>query len=222
MFSSDLKPAVRNQLFHVSDILPTIANIAGFKIDKNIDGIDQWEMMSSGIANPRKEIPNIDDVFGFGSLIHKNYKFVNGTLQNGKLDSWLSERNPTPRDSDISYGAKVLTSQTNYALMMKRDRNLFLNYNRMFQMRKLSRVSCSRSNQKVQCDLTKNACLFDIFEDPCEQNNLADSHPNEFALMKQLYFDKLNEIVPSIRVREDSRCDPLNFNNTWSWWQDEL
>lgn len=202
--------------------MPTIANYAGFKIEGQIDGVDQWNMLKTGAVSPRYEIPNIDDVFGFGSLIHQNYKFLNGTLLNGKLDGWLAERNPRPYDNSISYVLKVLNSKTNQAMSTNPQWNLSLHLLRLRRMRDDASVKCSRRRTKTPCDLTKAPCLFNIFEDPCEQNNIAEAFPQKLNEMKRLYFDKLNQAVPSIRVPADPACNPLYWNNTWTWWQGEL
>jgi arylsulfatase B len=179
-------------------------------------------MLKNGFSAPRYEIPNIDNIFGFGSLIYKNYKFVNGTLQNGKLDGWLSERNTRPFDNNVSYLLKVLSSTTHQAMLKNPHWNLQYNLLRLRKMRNNAKVNCSIRRKKFPCDLTKAPCLFNIFEDPCEENNIAEFLPQRFEEIKKLYLDKLNEVVPSLRVKEDPACNPLYFNNTWTWWQGEL
>jgi len=73
--------------------------------------------------------------------------------------------------------------------------------------------------KKNPCDLLKAPCLFNIDEDPCEENNLAE----EKASMLKLLLKKYNEVqrtsVPSRRQPTDPLCDPKFFDNNWNWWQ---
>jgi len=49
------KGVINQQLFHITDWMPTLLHLAGgdyFKL--NLDGINQWEPLKTGSGNPRK------------------------------------------------------------------------------------------------------------------------------------------------------------------------
>lgn len=214
-------PGIRNQLMHVSDLLPTLADIVGFKIDYKIDGISQWGMIKSNIDPPRNEVVNLDNIAGFGSLIQERYKFVNGSALTGMFDGWLSSKNYYWFDNFNTYITKVLRSKAFQALT--KVTNLPLNFFDILMKREKLKVVCSKKYFKTSCDPLKAPCLFDIIEDPCEQNNLANSDyfKNIFNSMKKRFSDIVNSAVPSARKPPDSACDPRNFNDTWTYWQGE-
>lgn len=206
---------------HVSDVLPTIANIVGFQIDSKIDGVNQWDVIRSNVDTSRKEVVILDNIAGFGSLIQGQYKFVNGSVLNGMFDGWLSTKHYLSIDNFATYTFKVLKSKVQQAL--EKISNFQLNLFDVIFTRNRLIVQCSRKLWKNSCNPLKAPCLFDIIDDPCEQNNLADSSyfQNIFNSMKERFADIVSSAVPSVRKKPDPACDPRNFDNTWTWWQGE-
>ena len=58
------KGVVRKDLMHVADWLPTIMSLAGGEPSNEIDGVDQWEMISQGKPSARTEILHTIDPIG--------------------------------------------------------------------------------------------------------------------------------------------------------------
>lgn len=210
---------IRNQLMHVSDWLPTLGKIAGFQFDPRIklDGVNQWNMINNGGNAPRSEIVNFDNVFGFGSYIYYTFKFVNGTLSNGIYDGWLASKNNNGDIEPLEYALRVLNSTVSRAIFSIQKKNLCVD--KILELRKAATISCSNSVTKNTCDLKKGPCLFDIFEDPCEQNNLANTRPVIKASLERRYKEKVNLAIPTRRRKSDPACDPINFDLNWNWWQ---
>lgn len=207
---------------HVTDLFPTLLKQAGVKAGKlermKLDGHDQWNVINSGGNPVRNEVVNIDDVFGFGMYMLHSYKLVNGTFANGIYDGWLSSNNINGESDSIDYALNVLNSAASRAIMSSQKRNR-LNVDKILELRKAATVSCSNGVEKNSCDLNAGPCLFDIYDDPCEENNLAQSRPAILKAMLMRYNILKASAVPSRRQPSDKACDPINFNLNWNWWQ---
>lgn len=212
---------------HVSDFLPTLMNVAGVKLDSGakIDGRDQWNVINdnNGGVSVRDEVANIDDVLGFGSIIKKfgafTFKLVNGTLSTD-FDGWLASKNDNGNVEPKVYAENVLNSVAAKAIALVQKSNP-LTANKILALRSLATIQCSNSVFKSTCDPSKRPCLFNIIDDPCEENNLAD-----FLLMQPIYRRMLQEyntvkanVIPTRRKPSDPACDPKNFHGNWQWWQ---
>lgn len=210
-------------MMHVTDLLPTLGHLTGVRFDNRnrLDGIDQWNVINYDWRSARQEVVSIDDVAGCGALISGNYKFVNGSSTAGKYDGFLSAKSFDGDNDSINYAINVLNSTASRAILSIQTRNR-LNLDKIFYLRNAATVRCSNNVEKTPCDLLKGACLFDIWEDPCEENNLANSRRLAFNNMKSRYFDKVKSFVPSGRPKQpDPACDPVNFNGNWHWWQQD-
>lgn len=209
---------VRNQLMHVTDLLPTLGRLAGIKFDVSIDGVDQWDVIKHGGRAVREEVVDFDDVLGYGSLIQYPFKLVNGTLSNGIYDGWLSSRSKQRPSDPISYAINVLNSTASRAISSLRGRSA-LNIDRILSLRADATVNCSNLTERNYCDLRDGPCVFDLHMDPCEENNLARENPLLLNALLTRFNEKLKQAVPSRRRSSDPACDPINFGLNWQWWR---
>lgn len=212
------KGVVRNQYVHVADLLPTLGYLAGIDFSKVscLDGVNQWNVVNNDAKAVRDEIVHIDEIFEFGSIIKGDYKIVNGTVYDGAFDGWLSSKGGSSNINFEKYINLAASSASARAIDSKA-----INSDSVLSMQKQIDVKCSTNSKKVSCHILNGPCLFNISEDPCEENDLSKSQPNIMSKMQKLYDYWLNKLIPSIRKKPDQRCDPVNFNNTWNWWQNE-
>lgn len=141
-----------------------------------------------GVSPFRNEIMTVDDVTGYGSLILNEFKFVNGSSSDGLADGWLGSNN----NSDIQgekYIEGVLNSKVGKTLHLKL-RTVYIQKNR-----EKANVKCLGVHN--ECDLVNAPCLFDILNDPCEENNLADSLQSQMELMTREFNERLKRVVPA-------------------------
>lgn len=207
---------------HVTDLFPTLLNQAGISKDTlyrlKLDGIDQWRVINSGGNPVRNEIVNIDDVFGFGMYTLFSYKLVNGSFGNGTYDGWLGSKNNNGDIDSIKYAENVLNSVASRAISSTRGEKC-LNVDKILALRKAASISCTNGVEKNFCDPRIAPCLFNIIDDPCEENNLAQTRPAILRAMITRYNNLERRAVPSRRKPADPACDPINFDLNWNWWQ---
>lgn len=208
------KAVVRNDLFYIADWLPTLKTIANanFKINTKIDGIDQTYMLNNN-KEMRNELVTVDDGFGYGSYIYKGLKLVNGSSSAGKFDNWLGSNNNTNAVDNKTYMQNLLES-----LVAKSIKSTIKSKN-VDKMRSAAKITCTKEKTKECCDLLKGPCLFNLLDDPCEENNIANKNKILFSYMLLKYKKSLDNIVPNRRKPSDQQCDPANFNYTWNPWQ---
>lgn len=65
---------------HVADWLPTLLRAVGAELPADIDGLNLWDDIVSNQDSSRKELFEIDDYFGFASVILGDYKLVTGNV----------------------------------------------------------------------------------------------------------------------------------------------
>lgn len=209
---------VSNEFMHVTDLLPTLAAAANFSIkDSSIDGVNQWGTISTGVPTTREEILyNIESVYGYSAVMKDGWKLVNGT-DDMKYSNWLGSSGTENANFIFEdYASKVLNSDAAKSLPE-------LSIEKIRKLREEATVKCEKKVNPTPCNPLIAPCLFNIIDDPCEQDNLADvnSAQTEFLILR--LDQHLKETLPTRRRLTDISCDPVNFNYTWTWWQkDEI
>lgn len=211
---------VHEGYFHTSDVLPTLASAAGFKIG-NVDGFDQWNVLVNGGKSPRKEIvTSLDPIFGFSGIISDKWKFVNGTTYGGAFDIFLGKIEEFSVLKD-SHANAVLSSRAGKAIAAARlSRQPALTASKITNLRKRLTISCNEfENEITRCSPLKSPCLFNIIDDPCERRNLAEVFPEIVKKLRQRMIDLVRTSAPIRRTAvSDPRCDPAKHKGIWGWW----
>ncbi|PZF76314.1 sulfatase [Aestuariivirga litoralis] len=90
-----IKPGVVEGLSHVVDMYPTLAAIAGAKMEKNkpLDGINLWPAISEGTRTPREEVVYNVDPTG-GAVRQGNMKLVWNAGLPGKVELFDIAKDP--------------------------------------------------------------------------------------------------------------------------------
>lgn len=200
-------------------------------MDDTIDGVNVWPALSLELDSPRNEVlGHLDDAIGYSAYIKGHWKYVNGSTYGGKFDDWLNEVDDTEAHSSFeNYGKTVLQSEAGMAFhpysyslqnglqhkMTEMDAN---------SIRASSIISCNVQSNDVyeECNSMQSPCLFDIIADPCERRNLAALRPKVVKMMAEAVERFRQSASPPRNRPSDRRSNPANFNNTWTWWYDEL
>lgn len=210
---------------HVSDLLPTLAAAANISLEDKyteLDGINQWDALTSGQIGPRKSIlHNIDPIFNYEMYVEDGWKLVSGTTLNGAYDGYLGDFiEPLARINHTYYYELVATSVTNQVLSKYGKP---LDSVTVDNLQKLSHVICqSRLPNVTDCNPLLGFCLYNLNDDPCEDNNLADLYPEIVQRLRgMLDLHRATAVAPRNKPA-DPLADPGLYNNTWTYWQDEV
>lgn len=111
---------------------------------------------------------------------------------------------------------ELITSPTWQALQQySPDPNL------KYKVRKLrqdSKVMCDHNFAQVPNCTADSPCLFNILDDPCEQDNIANLYPKFVYFIEKLIESYERTGVPDTPLISDPASNPEFFNNTWSIW----
>lgn len=204
---------VSNDFMHVIDLLPTLASIANISIDKSIDGVNQWSTISRGSLSSRSEILyNIESVLNYSAIMSSGWKMMSGP--GGKsYDQWMGNSGAEYVNVSFkSYLKTVIDSESAQSLPL-------LTPKVVKKMRSEATIKCNSNQTLIKCDSSIAPCLFNIIDDPCEFVNLAEKNPMKLHSLISLLENHIKLMIPSQRKFTDAACDPINFNNTWNWWQ---
>lgn len=214
-----------NQLFHISDWLPTFAKLAGARVSKSIDGMNIWNSLSNDLPSPRLDLLiNVDNDEPYSSFIRGNYKYINGSRYNGLYDSWLSSEYEENIDFEKAYGDRIVKSLTGQAISKFSKGLGKITARRAELFRGEAKVTCNgrvppKEGPSV-CNPLISPCLFNIVEDPCETTNLAHLLPATLRIMKA-ESERYQQIAATPRNKpSDPLANPALYNGTWTNWFD--
>lgn len=98
IWHSSFKPKVWNGLMHISDWLPTLISAVGGEIDKEIDGVNQWESIVQGSKSQRNEVliaVEDSDSNAYAAYRAGDYKIVIGNVTGISNEYYGEEFLPT-------------------------------------------------------------------------------------------------------------------------------
>ncbi|TMW43723.1 hypothetical protein DOY81_011200, partial [Sarcophaga bullata] len=200
----------RNSIFqppmYVGDWLPTLAAAANISLEPfnlQLDGINVWpELVTSKTEtlitkNSDREIVHmLDNIYEVKSYTKGQLKYIKGSTINGEFDYVLLERNPNITDPrETNYVELVQNSLVSQALR-KYDISP-LTSSKIQNLRSQAEVKCGVLQSP--CNPLQEECLFNIWQDPCEENNLA-GHP--------LYASTLANIRQRLKELQESAVTP--------------
>lgn len=210
-------PRASDQMMHITDWLPTLYSAAGGNARDlgSIDGIDNWHQLSDDLPSKRSEIVlNVDPIENSSAIRHGDYKLFLGVTQNGLYD----QRIPVPGGSRPYNDLDSLMERSRVASVLKR-----FHHTKRFkffpQWRRTATVNCGPEN-KTNFVGGHPPYLFDIRNDPCELNNLAQTRPKLVQVLKQKldYYAAIQ--AEPLNQPEDPRSYPEYHNGLWVPWED--
>lgn len=131
-----------------------------------------WPVLSEDTKSDRTEIlHNIDDIYGSASLTVGKWKIHIGTNYNGAWDHWYG---PAGIRSSTAYNVNTVINSVAGQVLSRI--NLLPSVQNIRTIRTEATIDCSTNQtvESIQCRPLEKPCLFNIDEDPCEQNNLAE------------------------------------------------
>ena len=78
-------------------------------------------------------------------------------------------------------------------------------------------VNCGpKSDKTTHCN--EKHCLFNLYNDPCEYNDVSSQHPEIYQRMKTKLGDYKKGMVPNVNKPGDKMADPKLHGGVWSPW----
>ncbi|XP_064490165.1 arylsulfatase B-like [Ornithodoros turicata] len=184
---------VASQLMHITDWLPTLYHAAGGSVADlgDIDGYNLWESLLSDSVSPRPDVlHNIDPMDQNSALRHGGYKLVQGHI---RLNDWYK---PADYDQGPHNVEKLRYKSSVGRTLRKLGRPLVESVDEALDE---VVVKCNLPMNVSACFPEKAPCLFNIEADPCENDNIADQHP-----------DIVDFMLKRLAVYRESMVPPLN------------
>ncbi|XP_060859382.1 arylsulfatase B-like isoform X1 [Metopolophium dirhodum] len=228
------KNIVSNNLFHITDWLPTLYTAAGGNIEDlgKIDGVDQWKSLTDTLKQVRSKILiNIDETRGEEALIFNQWKVVKSNRTNNMVFNLKYAGDPGNAGPKYNMSGVVASavgkclSEIN-CLTQDGCMNASTARDVFYVARSLAKVDgqicperVSNSNPDQQYECFDGYCLFDILQDPCEYRNVAKQNPqtlNATIHMLERFKKEITMQTPFPIVDPDA--DPRRFAGYWEPW----
>ncbi|XP_014290774.1 arylsulfatase I [Halyomorpha halys] len=200
---------VSEELFHISDWLPTLyAAAGGSPEDLPLkDGINQWPSLSSGERGARHTlVVDIDDLNNSEAIIEGRWKLIKNHAATSKLkmtDDFYGESGYW-----MPYDREGVENST----VTKRLGPLPSYYTELRNLATVKKVCSAAKNNYC------NYCLFDIYNDPTECHDLSSTRPTVASALKDLLDSYRPYVTPAKVVSFDERAYPKFSEDYWAPW----
>ncbi|KAK9872817.1 hypothetical protein WA026_019601 [Henosepilachna vigintioctopunctata] len=152
------------------------------------------------------------------------YKLLNGTIQSGFFDTFSPEPTSLKQmDYDV---AAILNSPVNKAIEESKSNPVMLDETLITGLRKYSsalRQFPKCMNKPENPEICKKYCLFDLWIDPCETENLINdrSKAKIVSTLKTRLQTFWRQVSPQTNKNVDVNSNPAKYNGTWCTWLDD-
>ncbi|KAJ2952212.1 hypothetical protein O0L34_g4490 [Tuta absoluta] len=221
LWNPSLSPGIWHGLFHVTDWLPTIVAAAGGSWIPNIDGVNQWNVLTNGGQPIRNELlVTIDDIGGWAAFREGDLKIIVGELSKDTCRYQGMELKALKSDVPL-YEQALLESET--YLVFRETLDVDLDLDSAFAKRNrsslVSRNIQDPTQDAVSCNPTRaKGCLYNITADPLEAHDIWDLYPDIVKRLSLRLRSLWSELKPRWSPLLDMRANPASHNYTWTPW----
>uniref|UniRef100_A0A1B0CEG6 Sulfatase N-terminal domain-containing protein n=1 Tax=Lutzomyia longipalpis TaxID=7200 RepID=A0A1B0CEG6_LUTLO len=181
---------VSNHVIHITDWLPTFLKTAGYTWSSRssinaLDGHSIWPTLtSSRPLRDREIVHNIDTIEGYTSYYTHGWKYINGTMWEGKHDSWLGNM-PYETSPEAHQYENIVMNSITWRVLNPFAR-MHLQPNNVKSLRRRTSFHCQKKLWfSRECKPREAPCLFNVHTDPCEVNNVAHLLPDYLNLIQR-------------------------------------
>lgn len=203
---------VSNAFLHISDWYPTLVNLAGGDTTgQQLDGFDIWDVITKGRQNPRTELLHLMDPL----IPPRGVKIPDSPWDNRymaalRVGDWkIITGNPSiaPIDNNWFVSPAQIPNVT-----IQRQVGGF-DFITGYVQRQPGYVIRASTDPP-----TKNLWLFNIANDPYEENDLSASQPEVVSLLLSRLAWYNSTAVPCRYPPQDLAGDPTLFGGFWTPW----
>ena len=181
----------------VHDWLPTLYSAAGGEAAAlgNIGRVDMWAALAGDTESPRNILlHNIDSQRMISALRVGDYKLLKGSNYAGRWNSWYG---PSGRGGDSpEYDIAAVRSSPAAAALQAAGAALPSDAE-ILKLRGAAEVRCPQLQVAESCEPSWQVCLFNVREDPCEQNNLVFRLPSVVQVSSTVLYCTVLYCAPS-------------------------
>ncbi|XP_077531160.1 arylsulfatase B-like isoform X2 [Haemaphysalis longicornis] len=200
-------------LMHFVDWLPTLYHMAGGNTDDlgPIDGVSQWETLSTGAPSKRQEL-----LLGFnvlnsaGAYRSGRYKLVVSPSDG----SWDEFREEPPGNVSLAIDLDQLMADSAVAQTLAKFYNTGTPPAAKPEWRQYASICCG-SELGSNFRTADSPYLFDVVSDPCETKNLASERSDLVATMREKLFAVASITVPAAEDILEPDSTPECNNCVW-------
>ncbi|XP_077545812.1 arylsulfatase B-like isoform X3 [Haemaphysalis longicornis] len=182
-----------------------------------LDGQDMWNVLSNDEPSPRSTmVYNIDPMWGYAAVRHGRYKIVVGQQKDGVLERIPIPGNPRPQQDLDALTEQSMSAQTLRTFYGTESLGFAPNW-RLNATVMCAEECCADDTNFQSPDYV---FLFDLYNDPCECNNLASTHKELLEYLNNTLEGFRAETVFPLNPPTDPASYPGNHNGTWAPWID--
>ncbi|XP_050061914.1 arylsulfatase B-like isoform X2 [Aphis gossypii] len=228
------KNNVSENLFHITDWLPTLYTAAGGDLEElgDIDGVNQWKSLTDTSEQVRsKVLINIDEARGEEAIIFDQWKVVKSNRTSNLAINLKYSGDPgnVGPEYDMSgimgsavglHLSKINCLTGDVCMNTSAARDVF------YVSRSRAKVDGQTCPERVsnldpdqQYECFDGYCLFDTVQDPCEYRNVAEQNPQMLDQM----IDMLKQFKGEMKMQAPKRitdpdANPSRFSGYWEPW----
>ncbi|XP_063619265.1 arylsulfatase B-like [Cydia splendana] len=222
IWHSSFRPRVWTGLMHITDWMPTLVAAAGGAVNKDIDGVNQWDsIIQDGESNRRELLITVEDSANnvYAAYRAGDYKIVVGNVT-GVSNGYYGAPFMVNKRQPPEYFPILRTCDTARAL---ETLGMYLDADEVHAMRRATAVvQLDRVRDPQPCEPTPTqGCLFNIVRDPTESHNLWTQASNIAALLTSRLRALWATQMRRGPVILQPQADPANFNYFWMPWVDQ-
>ncbi|XP_031766684.2 arylsulfatase B-like [Galleria mellonella] len=219
LWHSSISSKIHDGLFHVTDWLPTLVNVAGGNIPENIDGVNQWDTINSDERPKRLDVLiTIDDLNGWAAFREGDFKIIIGNV-NRNFSGYYSKELKVLRNTIPSYENMLLECDANRIIRETLD--LVLDVDLAFAKRKelsMTYINENEINTEPCVPTQAKGCLYNITADPTESNDLWNNLPDLVRHLTLRLRTLWADMVPRRQPQLDPKANPSFHNYIWYPW----
>ncbi|XP_060839029.1 arylsulfatase B-like [Rhopalosiphum padi] len=230
------KHRISENLFHITDWLPTLYTAAGGNFDDlgQIDGVDQWESLTETSKRMRSmALINIDETRGEEALIFNHWKVVKSNRTSDIVYFLKYSGEPGNIGPDYNMNAVAESpagsrlSKINCLISKTDCMDMLTTYDLFYNIRSQAKIDgkCTERitdpdpNGHYEC--FDSPCLFDIQRDPCEYQNIASRYPEALNMTIDMLLQFKKELMMQNYQEIDPEADPRFFDGYWDTWMEK-
>lgn len=216
-------PRVSTQLMHVTDWLPTLVHVAGGDAKTlgdlaDFDSYNQWHTISKNLVSPRKSITHRFDLARQNFVIllgnYKGFIAKHSSIDWERKSAWFPLVGIDLKQS--SKFEKRVSSGEAYKVLQRFHGSGFKLTD---PTRRGAELECPPIPKPRECHVGRGPCLFDLANDPCEQDNVVDKYSAILANMKQIIIYGDSYVPWENDKMGDSDADPGLYGGVWVPWR---